>query len=76
MPAGLFPYFKGCLFPPGSWDGSHIFSPKGTTYLLVTSVVLELLQELEAKNVKWTPITEMVYGRTQKRLLEERLAME
>lgn len=76
MPGGVFPYSRGYFFDPVSWDGSHVFCPEGTHFIWVTDVVRDLLHRCEAKNVTCQPITEIEFGRMEKRLMEERLRQE
>lgn len=74
MPGGVFPYFKGYLFDPTSWDGSHFFSPEGTGPIFVTQPVHDVMRSEKVKNVAYQPITEMDYGEYEKTLFEKRLA--
>ena len=74
MPGGVFPYFRGCLFKPETWDGSDVFTPRGTAHIFVTRAVCELLRRSHARNVGYQPITEIEFGEYEKALMEEKLA--
>jgi hypothetical protein len=51
---------KGVLFDPDLWDGSDLFVPEGTAYVLGTAKVAAALQDIGATNVEVTPITDVL----------------
>src|SRR4051812_2634250 len=38
------PGWRGILFDPGSWDGSDVFTPEGSTFVMVSDAVREALE--------------------------------
>ena len=40
------------------WDGSDIFMPEGTTYLLATERLVEILKNINVRNIDYVRITE------------------
>lgn len=50
---------KGFYFDEGSWDGSDVFSPVGTTFVFVVERVKKLLEEAGATNVSFISLSEL-----------------
>lgn len=48
----------GMYFDPGSWDGSDLFLPEGTTYKILTERVKTALEEANITNMRFEPLTE------------------
>jgi hypothetical protein len=42
-----------------SWDGSHLFVPKGSAFTLVTGPVMRALRRARLTNLEFEPISEV-----------------
>jgi hypothetical protein len=49
----------GLHIDPSSWDGSHLFTPVGTTFTLVTEPVKRVLNAARLSNLQFEPISEV-----------------
>lgn len=50
--------WRGLYFDPATWDGSDIFSPDSTAFVVVTDDVKRALEELDVENFEFEVITE------------------
>jgi hypothetical protein len=53
------PGLRGLLFDPATWDGSDIFTPEATTFVIVTDAVREALEAASPSNLRLERITEI-----------------
>ena len=53
------PGLRGLLFDPASWDGSDVFTPETTTFVMVTDAVREALEAVSPTNLHLERITEI-----------------
>lgn len=53
------PGLRGLRFDPSSWDGSDIFTPETTTFVMVTDAVREALEAVSPTNLRLERITEI-----------------
>ena len=53
------PGLRGLLFDPATWDGSDVFTPETTTFVLVTDAVREALEAASPSNLRLERITEI-----------------
>lgn len=53
------PHYIGLRFRPETWDGSDIFSPVGSAWVLMTEPVRDVLISIGATNMTIEPITEV-----------------
>jgi hypothetical protein len=53
------PGLRGLLFDPRSWDGSDVFTPEGSTFVLVTDRVRDAIAAAGLTNVALERITEI-----------------
>jgi hypothetical protein len=51
--------WRGLLFDPSSCDGSDMFQPMGTAFMLVTEPVKDAFEKAKITNVRFQKITEM-----------------
>jgi hypothetical protein len=58
-PGGVFPILRGLYFDPATWDGSDIFVPGKTAFILVVDRVKEVFEQADVKNVTFTPLDEV-----------------
>jgi hypothetical protein len=58
--------WRGLYFSPSSWDGSDVFIPDGTTYVIVTDEVRAAVEDAQLTNVRFTrlPEFERIWNRT------------
>ena len=50
---------KGLYFDPDEWDGSDVFVPDGTAFVIVRGAVADALRKIGATNVLLTPLPEL-----------------
>lgn len=48
----------GMYFDPESWDGSDLFMPEGTAYIIAVERVKTAVEQAEITNVRFKPLTE------------------
>jgi hypothetical protein len=53
------PGLRGLLFDPATWDGSDIFTPETTTFVMITDAVREALEAVSPSNLRLERITEI-----------------
>ncbi len=53
------PGLRGLLFDPATWDGSDVFTPETTTFVIVTDAVREALEAASPTNLRLERITEI-----------------
>jgi hypothetical protein len=53
------PGLRGLLFDPATWDGSDVFTPETTTFVIVTDAVQEALDAVSPSNLRLERITEI-----------------
>lgn len=58
MPGGVFPYWRGVRFDPSTWDGSDLFMPEDSTWILVTEEVKRAFDRAKVRNVLFQRVTE------------------
>jgi hypothetical protein len=51
---------KGLFFDPEGWDGSDLFVPEGSAYVIGSDRVADALRDIDATNVELTPVTEVL----------------
>lgn len=56
----LIPEKMGFYFEPNSWDGSDVFNPDGTWFMIVTEQVKEVIEGIKATNFQFTKLSEYV----------------
>jgi len=49
----------GAYISPRSWDGTDIFMPKGTTYIIVLEPVMQALTKAKVSNIGFERLTEL-----------------
>ena len=59
LPGGWVPHWKGLYFDPATWDGSDIFQPEGTGYILVVESVKRALVRAKVKNLVFKRLDEI-----------------
>jgi hypothetical protein len=52
------PYLRGLYFDDGSWDGTDIFSPAGTGFVIVVERVYRALRAAKVRNFKFKRLSE------------------
>ena len=57
----------GVFFDKPSWDGSDIFIPEGTLYIIATQKVIDVFTDLQVTNVEWRLVAETGAGRLPRR---------
>ncbi len=62
--------FKGCFFDESEWDGSDIFVPDDTLFIVVTERVALALKKAKLKNVELTPMDERLSDLTSDKIVE------
>ncbi len=56
-PGGVFPFWKGLLFDPSTWDGSDFFMPAGKTgYVFVVEAVKQAFEKAKIRDVEFEPL--------------------
>lgn len=53
-----YPVREGLYFEESSWDGSDIFRPEGTGFVICTDAVRRCLTKSKMKNLRFEPLTE------------------
>lgn len=54
------PYLKGLQFAEDSWDGSDVFSPVGTTFVVVTERVYRAMRAAKVRNFGYRRLSDFV----------------
>jgi hypothetical protein len=50
---------RGLFFDENTWDGSDIFCPAGTGFMVVTEKVVDVIRAFDTRNVGITPMTDV-----------------
>jgi hypothetical protein len=61
VPGGRMPWRrKGLFFEPATWDGSDLFLPSGSGWILVTRRLKEAFEAEKIANVRFEPTNELL----------------